>query len=212
MPRILALSLRFLVLYAVFQSLVAFTPLKELAGRLVGPLGAQMLAVCSGKDISWRYEDGKIVIMATVQLAGRPVRASAKLGALWYTRNIPMFIALVLAAAGSLRGRLVLLLSIGSLAVIFLDGVIVASHAWSSMSKGLPYTPAGYVLSIFGTWTLGGFSVAPLFIAALIVWGLHDGEEEPVRRAHTAPNAPCPCGSGLKYKRCCGKAAADAGA
>jgi len=39
-------------------------------------------------------------------------------------------------------------------------------------------------------------------------WYFVEGEapkREPVRReAKTAPNAPCPCGSGKKFKRCCG--------
>ena len=36
---------------------------------------------------------------------------------------------------------------------------------------------------------------------------------EPIRREDTpGRNAPCPCGSGRKFKRCCGVAAGDAGA
>lgn len=31
-------------------------------------------------------------------------------------------------------------------------------------------------------------------------------EKRPARQAKTQPNAPCPCGSGRKYKRCCGQA------
>lgn len=34
-----------------------------------------------------------------------------------------------------------------------------------------------------------------------------DGKQKPVRRegAKVGRNDPCPCGSGLKYKKCCGK-------
>jgi SEC-C motif domain protein len=46
-------------------------------------------------------------------------------------------------------------------------------------------------------------------------WRFHDSEinpkSEPVRVAHVGRNDPCPCGSGKKYKKCCGSAAASAG-
>ncbi len=36
----------------------------------------------------------------------------------------------------------------------------------------------------------------------------YDGPvQEPVRSDKTAPNSPCPCGSGKKYKKCCGRLA-----
>ena len=38
--------------------------------------------------------------------------------------------------------------------------------------------------------------------------GKEDAKRKPVVKSKedkTGPNDPCPCGSGLKYKKCCGK-------
>ena len=34
-------------------------------------------------------------------------------------------------------------------------------------------------------------------------------KKQPKRVEHIGPNDPCPCGSGKKYKKCCGMKAAD---
>jgi SEC-C motif-containing protein len=35
-------------------------------------------------------------------------------------------------------------------------------------------------------------------------WFYLDGDIQPDKPSRTGRNAPCPCGSGKKYKRCCG--------
>jgi hypothetical protein len=44
-------------------------------------------------------------------------------------------------------------------------------------------------------------SVKPILIRTS---GAPNGSHPPAAASDTARNAPCPCGSGLKYKRCCG--------
>ena len=70
-------------------------------------------------------------------------------------------------------------------------------------AQNVPRGLLGHLLSPFGEWALGGFAVAPLFVAAVVIFLALDEEKggpaPPVGR-----NQPCPCGSGLKYKRCCG--------
>jgi hypothetical protein len=166
-------------------------------------MAAQTLEVCMGRSVYWDLEDDEIEIRVPVQIAERWKQANSRLGATWYTRNIPMFLALVLAAFGKLNRRALLFLGIGLLAVLLLDGLVVAAHAWGTMQGVVPFNGAGHVLSVFGVWSLGGIFVAPLFIGAALALALmgHSGGGPLVR---PGPNHPCPCGSGLKYKRCCG--------
>lgn len=45
-----------------------------------------------------------------------------------------------------------------------------------------------------------------VFTAAYRYWQAVINKPQPARRAHkTGRNDPCPCGSGKKYKACCGK-------
>ncbi len=124
-----------------------------------------------------------------------------------------MFLAIVLAATGTFRGRLFAVLGFGLLGVILLNGLVAAAHAWATMPGAVPFTPAYHVLSVFGVWSLGGIFVAPVFIGAILALTfLGDPMQQPGGGA-VARNDPCPCGSGLKYKRCCGaeRAAATGG-
>ena len=61
-------------------------------------------------------------------------------------------------------------------------------------------------------WQLSGTSVMTQRTALCVTSAGHLyyawGEEPGPRRVHkVGRNAPCPCGSGRKYKKCCGRAA-----
>jgi hypothetical protein len=200
--RILRFSLRFLLLYALLQFAFSFTPPRELGSRLVASVAAQTLQLCMARNVDWALRGDEIQISVRFKVEERWKQATSKLGAAWYTRNIPMFVALVLAALKRGRRGILLFLGVGGFAVILLDGIIVASHAWAGMKSSIPYNTAGHVLSVFGVWTLGGFFVAPIFLgAALALAILGDPGRGPKRQV--GRNNPCPCGSGRKYKGCC---------
>lgn len=44
-------------------------------------------------------------------------------------------------------------------------------------------------------------------IYSILVEVIEQGQDEggPIRKLKTGRNDPCPCGSGLKYKKCCGR-------
>jgi len=202
--QILWLSLRFLLLYALLQTLFMFTPVGGLANRLVGSASAQTLRVCMNRQVMWGVEGNDIHIKVPVQSNAGWKMARASLREGWYTRNIPMFLAIVLAATRTFRGRLFAVLGLGLLGVIALDGLVGAAHAWATMSKVVPFTPAYHVLSVFGVWSLGGLFVAPIFVAAVLALSFLGAQPGLRPAGSTGRNEPCPCGSGLKYKRCCG--------
>ena len=46
---------------------------------------------------------------------------------------------------------------------------------------------------------------APEDVAAFETSAAADGRYEPLQRDKVGRNEPCPCGSGEKYKKCCGR-------
>ncbi len=73
---------------------------------------------------------------------------------------------------------------------------------------------------MFSTRELIGLTLVYIILTSVTAWLViqHFLRERRVSRArnaapNTAPalNAPCPCGSGKKYKRCCGAPAESAG-
>ena len=207
MTPVLWFSLRFLLLYAVLQAAFAFTPVGGIANRLVGSAAARTLSVCLDRTVEWDVKGNDIQIKVPVQIGTGWKSAVADLRDGWYTRNIPMFIAIVFAATRRFNKRLLTVLGFGVLAIIILDGFVGAAHAWSTISGVVPLTPAYHVLSVFGVWSLGGIFAAPVFVGALLAFTLLGNPlKEFSGGAGPGRNEPCPCGSGLKYKRCCGAA------
>jgi hypothetical protein len=73
---------------------------------------------------------------------------------------------------------------------------------WVAALRCLRHDPGsvgcGFVYSVFGV----GSQLYPFVVWGVLtwrVWAPAPGAGTPVSRS-----APCPCGSGLKYKRCCG--------
>jgi hypothetical protein len=116
-------------------------------------------------------------------------------------RNVPLFWAIVVAMAGVRGGRMLALLAVGTVALILLDGIITAGDAWIS----LDVPPNGIyplIAAVNALHNTGGMFVAPTFIGAAAALSLRAPDAAETR--HARPNDPCPCGSGAKYKRCCG--------
>lgn len=131
----------------------------------------------------------------------------------------PVLTALILAAPGwswRRRGRaLAIGLALLTLTqVVFFVITIVATQQSPVMSPEGMMQPAGYSAvkqPIFYALYYFFDAMGRGFFALLIFLGLvaFGGESREAAPAPTAArrlgrNTPCPCGSGLKYKRCCG--------
>ncbi|HVM98169.1 MAG TPA: SEC-C metal-binding domain-containing protein, partial [Candidatus Acidoferrales bacterium] len=126
-----------------------------------------------------------------------------ELETLEHIRNLPLLAAIIVAAAGRRSRRLIGALVLGSLALLLLDGVIVAAEVWQRLAGDLPFNRAYQTLAVFSVFHstgAAGMFAAPVFVGALAALATR---ADP---AATAPgrNEPCPCGSGRKWKRCCG--------
>ena len=132
----------------------------------------------------------------------------------------PLLAALILATPGWSRRRRGRALAIGLTLltltqVVFFLVTVVATQQSPVMSPEGMIQPAGYSpikQPIFYALYYFFDAMGRGFFALLIFLGLvaFGGERIHAKRAATAPrrvnrNAPCPCGSGLKYKRCCGR-------
>jgi hypothetical protein len=132
------------------------------------------------------------------------------------TYGLPMLVALVLVtSAHSLRARLQALL-IGVLVMGLLTVPVVmlwAKFASLEMEEKIAQatlSPAGN-RSSFLFYVLHGYAFSQPVLAViawlgLLLLGIFKGKKiEKTPDLPVARNAPCPCGSGRKYKRCCGK-------
>jgi hypothetical protein len=132
------------------------------------------------------------------------------------TYGLPMLAALVaVTSAHSLRAKLQALL-IGVLVMSVLTVPVVMLWAkFASLAMEAKIAQAnmsgGGDRSSFLFYALHGYAFSQP-VLAVIVWlgllmlGVFKGRQtEKTANVHIARNAPCPCGSGRKYKRCCGK-------
>jgi SEC-C motif len=131
--------------------------------------------------------------------------------------GVPLLVALILATPGWSMGRRwpAMAIGLGLLSisqVAFLLVYIVATQQSPVMSPEGPIWLPGFspVKRAVFYWLFYFFEITGRgFFALLIYLGLVALTWKP-RPAGTAAatrsgrNAPCPCGSGLKYKRCCG--------
>ena len=134
-----------------------------------------------------------------------------------------LFASLMLATPGwSLRQRLRLLgIGLALLAVaefaFFISTIEYSQHRSLPMSTGTLLYPVGYsrAKDVVSTWIYYFFQTMgrelfPLltYVGVIGIAWTSVPEQVTPRPATSAPrrNDPCPCGSGKKYKRCCGKA------
>ena len=130
--------------------------------------------------------------------------------------NVALLAALVLATPGwswRQRGR-ALGISLGLLALTQIAFLVINAaytQLWPIATKYGPLRPPGYSRAklVLFDWLYAFFEfMGRGFFALLLYWGLlaftwgRSSELTPV--GTVGRNDPCPCGSGAKYKRCCG--------
>jgi len=156
--------------------------------------------------------DGRVVriSVATSQLKGPQTNSSAlRLDTVTY--GLPMLAALVVVTrADSIRAKIrSLLVGVGVMVVLTVP-VVMATAKLTSMevdelvSRG--GDRSGMLFDIMHGYAFSQPVVAVVVWWLLITLGLFkEGQTQKVSSVAIARNAPCPCGSGRKYKRCCGR-------
>lgn len=186
-------SLRFLALYVAFLAVFLVPPVLHVASGAVAWVGALVLRACWGAPAAWSLTDAGIMLGSPSQWL--------EMDALTQVRNLPLFWAIVLAVARVRRMPMLLVLTVGSAALVLLDGIIIAGDVWTALD--VPANRAFPVVGAFNAFhNTGGMSVAPTFIGALIALTILNQHAAVLGGARR--NDACPCGSGQKLKRCCG--------
>ncbi len=132
------------------------------------------------------------------------------------TYGLPMLVALVLVTgAHSLRAKLqalligVLVMCLLTVPVVMLWAKLTSLEMEEKIAQANMSTSGDRSSFLF--YALHGYAFSQP-VMAVIAWlglmmlGVFKGKKiEKTPSLHIARNAPCPCGSGRKYKRCCGK-------
>jgi len=152
----------------------------------------------------------------------RQVRFKVELWKGYSSYDLILFASLMLATPGwRLRQRLRLLgigLALLALAefAFFMSTVEYSQHRSLPMSTGTVVYPPGYsrVKEVVSTWvyyffqTMGrGLFPLLVYVGVIGIAWTSAPRQATQRPVASTPrrNDPCPCGSGKKYKRCCGK-------
>ncbi|HLG28748.1 MAG TPA: SEC-C domain-containing protein [Candidatus Brocadiales bacterium] len=142
-----------------------------------------------------------------------PKGTSLKLEAKQIHMNMVLLIALVLASPRlNISKRLkLLLLAIGTLFFVhvLLTIFVVKFYSVHVLDSHTDELHSGIMQNIY-YWGKNfyegvGWQFFPFLIWAILCYKTFFFKEEAIPKERTDRNAPCPCGSGRKYKRCCGK-------
>lgn len=201
-----------LVLAFIATAVAWFAVAPVYAGVLAGVAGA--LAPVLDPGAEYVSDGAKVSALRPLpvepgQAGGERRRVRQGLWSTGVTWNTPLFVAAILALPGvpwSTRGRAILIGS-GVLAIGHLAGVLVNAALTRNRLPGVdPGVGAELLQGLAGFLD---FVVAPVLPVALFLAlaGRAPGSARS-GRARPARNAPCPCGSGIKYKRCCGRSEA----
>lgn len=198
----LSLIFRSLLVYALFAGIFLTPVAQQITGGFVVQMAARVLSAATSRTVEGANASG---VMRLTLLPVEPVGEASlvRLDTFAHLFNVPLFCAVVVACARRRGWRMVTVLGVGTAALIVLDGIVVAGEAWELFPSAVrpPFTVAYQVLATFGVLhAVGGLFVAPTFIGALVALTLLSRN----RPQHVQRNAPCPCGSGRKFKHCCG--------
>ena len=176
-------------------------------------LGA--ISALAGTCASWIYTffDAQVGITPrakVVQLTINGRLQSIGLRIDMVTYGLPMLIALVMVTRSTSLVAKLRALTIGCAVMFVLT--VCALLAWAKMTTSqLEQQPvpgneqSGFFFLAFHGYTFSQPAIAVLVWLTLIMLGLFKGRSTDDRGSATvARNASCPCGSGRKYKRCCG--------
>jgi hypothetical protein len=133
------------------------------------------------------------------------------------TYGLPMLIALiVVTGADSLRAKLqalvigVLVMSLLTVPVVMLWAKLASLEMEEKIAQANLNTSGDRSSFLFYVLQGGAFSqpvLAVLIWLGMMMLGLFKAKtQEQTAQSPIARNAACPCGSGRKYKRCCGRA------
>jgi hypothetical protein len=155
------------------------------------------------------YADGRVLRMLITGVGAQPVATGLRLDLVTY--GLPIFAALVIATRADsillkVRG---LIIGLAIIAVL----VVPAAIAWArltclqiddQMDPGSGR--AGFLFLAFHGFALSQPVVAiALWLGMLMLGTFKRKKKREPLTASVGRNAPCPCGSGRKYKRCCGQ-------
>jgi hypothetical protein len=162
--------------------------------------------------------DGKIVrvlVAATGRAAGDPYQLPLRLDSMSY--GLPLLMALVLVTrADSIKAKSrALLIGLGVMLLFTMLAVMLWAKIASLQSEeqiaqatlGDGSKRAAFFYLVFHGYAFSQPVVSIAVWFGLLFLGMFKTPPKPEAPAVTvARNAPCPCGSGRKYKRCCGRA------
>ncbi len=181
---------------------------------------ALVAMVCAPAD--WIYHffnpqvtikpDGRAVKVVIAVTGGDPVRSGLRLDTITY--GLPMLAALTLVTRAESYRAKARALGLGLMVMFALT--VPAVMMWArlsvlqmeeSLSPAAAF--AGGNRSGFFYYAFHGYAFSQPALAvglwlALVMLGMFR-EKPRVKKAPTSRNAPCPCGSGRKYKLCCGR-------
>ncbi|HXF40170.1 MAG TPA: SEC-C domain-containing protein [Blastocatellia bacterium] len=183
-------------------------------------LALPILASASGFVADWIFglldarvsivPEGRVVRVLVAALDGQPTSSGLRLDTVTY--GLPMFAALVMVTrADSLRAKLrTLLLGLALMSALTIPVVM----AWAKLTTlqvderlAASGNSSGFLYYAFHGYAFSQPVVAIVLWLGMMMLGMFKDTKKPdsstriIRR-----NAPCPCGSGRKYKRCCGLA------
>jgi hypothetical protein len=176
-------------------------------------LGA--ISALAGTSASWIYTffDARVAIsprgrVVQLVLNGRLQSNGLRIDML--TFGLPILMALVIVTRSNSLVAKLRALAIGCSVMLVLT--VCAVMAWAKMTsvqldqQAAPGSDqSSFFFLAFHGYTFSQPAVAVLIWLALIALGVFKGRTTHERGVATvARNATCPCGSGRKYKRCCG--------
>jgi hypothetical protein len=223
---LLRFALAFLLTAVAWVGVGSSVALGPAFAHLLAALGRPLIPAIETTDGTTYWVEGATVYTTRSLVdpaTRRTLRFKVELWKGYSSYDLILFASLMLATPGwALRQRLRLLaigLALLALAefAFFLSTIEYSQHRSLPTSTGTLLYPPGYsrTKDVVSTWiyyffqTMGrGLFPLLVYVGAIgIAWTPIPKPATP-RPTTSAPrrNDPCPCGSGKKYKRCCGKA------
>ena len=150
--------------------------------------------------------------MAASQLSGAQLNStSLRLDTVTY--GLPMLAALVIVTrAGSIRAKIrALLVGLGVMVLLSVPVVMASAKLTSLQVNEIASGASDSSSMLFDV--MHGYAYSQPVVAVVVWWALmmlglfKEGTQ--TSAAPVALNAACPCGSGRKYKRCCGRSSSS---
>ena len=218
--------LRFVLAFVLLA--LVWWPLAPAYAHLLIMLGRPVFPMIESPAETYWVEGAQIWATRSVfdPATGRPLKLKAELWRGYASYDLILLFALILATPGwSLhqRGRL---LGLGLVLITLTEFAFFLSSTEYSHTRSVTSQTGSVLLQagfsrpkqILAAWVYYFFqTMGRSLFPLLIYWGMvgltwrpvghsvPSGTDEALALASRDRNAPCPCGSGKRYKRCCGK-------